>query len=71
MVETAIVIYSHGHRNQTAMGWLMNDTVGKINVLGEIHVGKPLCPTQFPHGLLLDLNPGHCGEETPKPWERP
>jgi hypothetical protein len=63
MVETAIVIYSHGHRNQMAIEWWVNDTVGKTNVIGEIHVRMLLHPTQFPHGLPLDLNPGHCGEE--------
>lgn len=39
MVETAIVIYSYEHRNQMGMEWWVNDTVGKTNVLGEIHVG--------------------------------
>lgn len=32
-------------------------------MLGKIHVGMPLRPTQSPHELPLDLNPGHCGEE--------
>lgn len=62
MVVTAILIYSHGHSNQMGMEWWVNDTVGKTNVLGEIR-RNVTHPTQFPHGLPLDLNPGHCGEE--------
>jgi len=45
------------------MEWWVNNTAGKTKVLEEMYVGMPLCPTKFPHGLPLDLNPGHCGEE--------
>jgi hypothetical protein len=58
MAVTAIVIYSHGHRNQIGTEWWVYDTGGKTDVLGEIHVGMPFCPTHFPHGLPLDLNLG-------------
>ena len=33
MVETATVIYSHGHRTQMGMEWWVNDTVGKLMCL--------------------------------------
>lgn len=58
-----LLSYSHGHRNQMGMEWWVYDTRDKADVLTEIHVGTPVRPTQFPHGLSSDLNLGHCDEE--------